>query len=78
MITTVVIVHSIIQFTIGFWFSENIEKSSYLGNKFINLLYSCNVSSFSLFILYYNVFFVMVMHCVNASAYGLILIDVLP
>ena len=55
MITTVVIVHSIIQFTIGFWFSENIEKSSYLGNKFINLLYSCNVSSFSLFIFYYNV-----------------------
>ena len=47
--TTIWIVHSYIQFTIGFWFSENIEKSSYLGNKFINLLYSCNLHSFSLF-----------------------------
>ena len=48
--TTLWIVHSYIQFTIGFWFSENIEKSSYLGNKFINLLYSCNLHSFSLFV----------------------------
>ena len=52
--TTVWIFHSYIQFTIGFWFSENIEKSSYLGNKFINLLYSCNLHSFSLFLLNSN------------------------